>query len=59
MSRSYFNDTVDQVESQGFKVLLEFPARGKFPRVSEVGYVFSTRVHDETKLKVSIALEYI
>ena len=59
MSRNYFTRTVDKVNPQGFKILLEFLARGERPRVCEVGYVFSNRIHGETKLNASVALEYL
>jgi len=59
MSSEYFKDTVDQVNPQGFKILLEFLARGQSPRVCEVGYIFSSRIYGETKLNVTVVLEYI
>jgi dolichol-phosphate mannosyltransferase len=59
ISRQYFATSVDRVNPQGFKILLEFLARGNSPRVCEVGYVFSERIHGETKLNASVILEYI
>lgn len=59
MSKSYFNATVDKVNPQGFKILLEFLARGESPKICEVGYVFSNRIHGETKLNASVILEYL
>ena len=59
MSSNYFKATVDRVNPQGFKILLEFIARGDSPRLCEVGYVFRNRIHGETKLNASVALEYL
>lgn len=59
LSRSYFSETVNKVNPQGFKILLEFLARGSSPKVCEVGYVFSNRIHGETKLNASVAVEYL
>ncbi|MGQ7848577.1 glycosyltransferase [Granulosicoccus sp. 3-233] len=59
VSRHYFQQTIDKVNPQGFKILLEFLARGESPRVCEVGYEFRNRIHGETKLNASVALEYL
>ncbi len=59
VSRAYFDKTVDKVNPTGFKVLLEFVTRGENPLIEEVGYQFRTRVHGETKLNASVAIEYV
>jgi dolichol-phosphate mannosyltransferase len=59
ISRAYFAATIDRVNPQGFKILLEFVARGDDPSISEVGYTFRNRVHGETKLNASVAIEYV
>jgi len=59
LSREYFEATVESVNPRGFKILLEFLARGRRPRVSEVGYTFRPRVRGETKLNASVALGYV
>ncbi|MEE9321735.1 MAG: glycosyltransferase [Granulosicoccus sp.] len=59
ISREYFEATIDRVNPQGFKILLEFIARGDDPSISEVGYTFRNRVHGETKLNASVAIEYV
>lgn len=58
ISRECFMKTIDSVNPAGFKILLEFLARGRDLKVCEVGYEFRTRVHGETKLNASVALEY-
>lgn len=57
--RSYFEETISKINPSGFKILLEFAARGSNPKVKEIGYTFRTRVHGETKLNSSIAVEYL
>lgn len=59
ISRDSFQKTVERVNPSGFKILLEFLARGENFKVCEVGYTFKTRVHGETKLNASVALEYL
>lgn len=59
ISRRCFLDTVDRVNPSGFKILLEFLARGENLKVCEVGYTFRTRIHGLTKLNASVALEYL
>jgi len=59
ISRNYFQKTVDKVNPSGFKILLEFLARGSNPSTVEVGYTFRKRLHGETKLNASIAIEYL
>jgi len=59
LSRDYFQQTVDKVNPSGFKILLEFLARGSDPSVVEIGYTFRKRLHGETKLNAVIAIEYL
>ena len=59
ISREYFDATSKRINSSGFKILLEFVARGDNPRIKEIGYHFRTRVHGETKLNATVALEYL
>jgi len=59
ISRAYFNNTVERVNPSGFKILLEFIVRGDNPKTTEVGYTFRNRLHGETKLNATIAVEYI
>lgn len=48
-----------QVNPRGFKILLEFLARGPKPAVAEVGYVFGERLNGTTKLTGAVVLEYL
>lgn len=59
LSKSYFERTVEKVNPSGFKILLEFIVRGDNPAVTEVGYEFRNRIHGETKLNATVALEYV
>ncbi len=59
ISSAYFNIAAEKINPSGFKILLEFIARGKAPKVREVGYAFRKRIHGETKLTVGIAIEYL
>lgn len=59
VSRAYFNQTIDHINPSGFKILLEFVARGNQPVISEVGYHFRNRLHGETKLNATIMVEYL
>ena len=59
ISRNYFESTIDYVNPAGFKILLEFLARGENPNAVELGYQFRTRVHGKTKLNAGVAIEYL
>ncbi|MGB5757439.1 MAG: polyprenol monophosphomannose synthase, partial [Acidimicrobiales bacterium] len=59
VSRRRFELVGDQVNPRGFKILLEFLARGPEPSVSEIGYQFGERVHGTTKLNGSVVLDYL
>ena len=54
-----FNDVKRLINPRGFKILLEFLARGSKPNVVEVGYQFKSRVHGTTKLTSSILVAYL
>ncbi len=59
ISRERFELLSDDVNPRGFKILLEFLARGPKPTVAEVGYEFGERVNGTTKLNSSVALAYL
>ncbi len=59
ISRDRFELVGDEVNPRGFKIMLEFLARGPRPRVAEVGYRFGERVSGSTKLTGSVAMEYL
>jgi len=48
-----------EVNPRGFKIMLEFLARGPKPAVAEVGYVFGERVNGTTKLNGRIIWQYL
>ncbi len=58
VSRPYLRQVEADINPRGFKILLELLARGQ-PTVAEVGYVFRTRQHGETKLSGGVAVEYL
>lgn len=59
ISRGYYETVAPSVNPRGFKILLEFLARGKNPNVTEVGYRFGERLSGETKLNGSVVLNYL
>lgn len=59
VSRDRFDLVVADVNPRGFKILLEFLARGPRPVVSEVGYRFGERRHGTTKLNGSVVIAYL
>lgn len=59
VSRERYEAVADRVNPRGFKILLEFLATGSRPKVTEVGYTFSDRLHGSTKLTGSVAAAYI
>jgi dolichol-phosphate mannosyltransferase len=59
ISRARYDLVADQVNPCGFKIMLEFLARGPVPRVAEVGYFFGERMSGSTKLTGSVVMDYI
>lgn len=59
IARERYELIEDQVNPRGFKILLEFLARGPKPTVAEVGYVFGERVNGSTKLNGAVVLQYL
>ncbi len=59
ISRERYKSVVDLVNPRGFKILLEFLARGPRPTVTEVGYQFGSRLHGTTKLTGSVVVAYL
>ncbi len=59
ISRERYLAVADQVNPRGFKILLEFLARGEKPRVTEVGYGFRDRVNGATKLTGGVIGNYL
>ncbi len=59
VSRERYLEVADEVNPRGFKILLEFVARGQRPRVTEVGYGFRERVAGESNLTSSVVGAYL
>ncbi len=59
ISRERYEAVRGDVNPRGFKILLEFLARGEKPTVTEVGYEFRNRVHGATKLSGSVLALYL
>jgi len=60
LRRSFFLEVVHGLHGGGFKILLDILATSQRPvRLGEVGYRFRNRVYGESKLDVSVAVEYL
>jgi dolichol-phosphate mannosyltransferase len=59
LPRSDFNRIHKQLDSSGFKILLEIIARLAPSRLEEVPYTFRTRVAGKSKLSSRIVLQYL
>jgi dolichol-phosphate mannosyltransferase len=59
LSRADFNRIHGQLDSSGFKILLEIIARLAPSRLEEVPYTFRTRVAGQSKLSSKVALQYL
>jgi dolichol-phosphate mannosyltransferase len=60
VNRSFFMEVVHELQSGGFKILVDMLASSKREvRVGEVGYHFRSRMHGESKLDVNTAIEYL
>jgi dolichol-phosphate mannosyltransferase len=60
LRRSFFLEVVRELHGGGFKILLDILATSRRPvRLGEVGYSFRNRVYGESKLDVSVAVEYL
>ncbi len=59
IKRELFEEVAPLINPRGFKILLEFLGRKKGIKAKEIGYVFKTRVHGETKMSSSIIQNYM
>lgn len=58
--RSFVADLLPRLQRSGFKILVDILATSRRPvRVGEVGYTFGQRKHGESKLDVSVGVEYL
>ena len=59
-SRSFFLEVVHRLHGGGFKILVDILATSERPvRLAEIGYIFRSRRHGESKLDVNTAVEYL
>jgi dolichol-phosphate mannosyltransferase len=60
INRSFFLETVHDLQTGGFKILVDIFASSPRPvRFAEVGYCFRDRKHGTSKLDVNTAVEYL
>ena len=60
LTRSLFQDVAHRLSATGFKILVDIVASaGRELRVIEVPYTFRSREHGESKLDLSVGLEYL
>lgn len=60
VDRRFLSEVVHSLSGVGFKILLDLVASCRRPvRFSEVPYSFGTRQHGDSKLDISVGLEYI
>ncbi|MBP7282611.1 MAG: glycosyltransferase family 2 protein [Leptospiraceae bacterium] len=59
LRRELYEELVPVINPRGFKILLEFLARKKGIKAKEVGFVFKTRIHGETKMSGSVIQNYL
>ena len=59
LRRDDFNRIHKQLDSSGFKILLEIIARLAPSRIEEVPYTFRTRVAGQSKLSSKVVLQYL
>jgi dolichol-phosphate mannosyltransferase len=59
LRRGDFNRILEQLDSRGFKILLEIVARLAPSRLEEVPYTFRARFAGESKLSSKVVLQYL
>lgn len=60
IQRDYFLATARSLQGRGFKTLADILASGPRPiRIGEVGYVFRSRIHGNSKLDPHILVDYL
>jgi len=59
LRREDFNRVVEQLDSRGFKILLEIVARVAPSKLEEVPYTFRSRVAGQSKLSSKVVLQYL
>jgi dolichol-phosphate mannosyltransferase len=59
LDMSFFHRAADRVNPRGFKILLEFLNQCAKDKVAEIGFVFRSRQHGESKLSGAVMFEYL
>ena len=60
ITRTYLNKVIYRVSGVGFKILLDLIASSPNPvNVREVPYVFRNRLYGESKLSITVGIEYL
>ncbi len=59
VSRDRYEAVETEVNPRGFKILLEFVARGPTPQIAAVGYSFGQRTAGATKLGLRVIFEFV
>lgn len=60
ITRTYLNKVIYRVSGVGFKILLDLIASSPDPvNVREVPYVFRNRLYGESKLSITVGIEYL
>jgi dolichol-phosphate mannosyltransferase len=58
--REYLEEVVRSMSNRGFKILVDLVASAERPvRFEEVGYTFRNRIHGESKLDITVGIEFI
>lgn len=58
--RPFLMEVVRDVRGEGFKILVDLLSSSRRPvQFAEVGYTFRSRVHGESKLDATVAVEYL
>ncbi|MCU1325816.1 MAG: Dolichol monophosphate mannose synthase [Bryobacterales bacterium] len=58
--REYLEEVVRSMSNRGFKILVDLVASSERPvRFEEVGYTFRNRIHGESKLDITVGIEFI
>jgi len=59
INANYFEKIHSKLNPRGFKLLLELLMLTKNNEIAEVGFVFSPRIHGESKLSSDVMLQYL
>jgi dolichol-phosphate mannosyltransferase len=60
LDRHFLDEAVHRLSGIGFKILLDLVASSPRPvRLAEAPYQFRSRLHGESKLDISVAIEYV